>query len=130
VSLAEDLRGDVNAVLDDPDFGRDITLRRAVPGAYDPLTGVTGAETVTTYASRGLLLDYRDSLVNGQVASGGTSIRRGDRKCIFKVVTDLVPRPGDRLTVGATTYTIVNDVRTVSLGSEGTPIIYILQLRV
>jgi hypothetical protein len=122
MSLAEDLQLDVNDVLDDPDFGRDVTLRKVIPGAYDATTGGTAAATTTNTATRGMLLGYRDSQING------TTIQRGDRKCIMKVPNNVTPEVSDRLVVGAETLSVV-DVRRVALGEDGTVIVYILQVR-
>jgi hypothetical protein len=97
MALADDLSSDIAEVLDDPDFGRNVTLRRTVAGAYDPATGATAAATVTDYSSRGLILGYKDSLING------TLIRQGDRKCILKSLNlGTVPEETDGLIVPQT----------------------------
>lgn len=121
MSLSLDLQGDIAAVLDDPDFGRDVTLRKITIGTYDPTTGVPASVTTADYVTRGLLIAYRDSVVNG------TLILNQDRKCIIKVKNLAVaPAINDQLIVGADKYTIVN-FKQNELG--GTVFLYTLQLR-
>jgi hypothetical protein len=121
MALADDLQGDIADVLNDPDYGRDVTLRRTVPGAYNPADGSTGSPTVTDYASRGLLLEYNDTLING------TLIRTGDRICILRVQgLAIAPLQTDKLLVGADIYDIVS-FKTGELG--GTAYLYTLQVR-
>lgn len=121
MALADDLKEDIAAVLDDPDFGRDVTLTQLTPGAYTSSSGASAAATTTNYSTRGLILGYRDHLVDG------TLIKQGDRKGILKA-KDLttVPAVGDKLTVGSVIYTIEH-VKPNELG--GTDFVYIVQLR-
>ncbi|MCC8946009.1 hypothetical protein H8A97_13090 [Bradyrhizobium sp. Arg62] len=126
--LADDLQGDIAALLDDSDYGRKVVLSRQVPGAYDPSTGETAPASVLSNTTRGLLLGYKDSLING------TLIKQGDRKCILKVKgMTMTPQDTDILEVydktGKTvtdTYSVVS-FKTGELG--GTPYLYTLQVR-
>ena len=120
MALADDLQADVAAVLDDPDYGRDVTLRKTMPGAYNPSTGAVGATSPVDVATRGILISYRDSQING------TTILQGDRKCIIKA--DINPFVGDKLLVGGEALSIIS-VKRVPLGDDGTVIVYILQVR-
>lgn len=121
MALADQLQSDIAAVLDSPDFGRDVTLRQTVPGTYDPSTGATAAATVTDFVTRGLLLAYQDKDVDG------TLIKAGDRKCILKVQNlSAVPVVGNMLIVGSDTYTVM-DFKTYELG--GTVFLYNLHVR-
>src|SRR4051794_12381952 len=121
MALADDLQNDIAAVLDDPDFGRVVTLRKKTAGTYDPATGSGGSASSADYVTRGIVLGYRDGVIDG------TLIKHGDRKVILKV-KDLaaVPTVGAQMIVGADTYTIVN-VKTGELG--GTAFVYTLQVR-
>lgn len=121
MALADDLKEDIAAVLDDPDFGRDVTLTQVSPGIYSATTGGATTPTSLAYVTRGLILGYRDHLVDG------TLIKQGDRKGILKAKNlDVTPGVGDKLTVGAVTYTVMH-VKPNELG--GTEFVYILQLR-
>ncbi len=123
MALADDLQGDIADLLNDPDFGRDVTIRKTVPGTYDPSDGSTTAPTVTDYPTRGLLLAYKDALIDG------TLIRVGDRKAIIKVQNlgvTLTESDDLILFVGTTKYTIVS-FKTGELG--GTVYLYVLQIR-
>lgn len=124
MALADDLQLEVAAVLDNDDFGRNMTLRKITPGAYDPSTGETAAATTRNTSTRGMLLNYRNSQINN------TTILRGDRKCILKVPSGrVVPEPSDRLIVGREEDLGIVDVRRIALGGDGTVIVYILQVR-
>ncbi|QOZ25279.1 hypothetical protein [Bradyrhizobium sp. CCBAU 51753] len=126
--LAEDLQGDIAELLDDPDYGRKVVLRREVPGTYDETTGATAPATQLSNTTRGLLLGYRDSLVDG------TLIKRGDRKCILRVKgMTMSPQETDLLDVFDKTGKVITDTYTVvsfktgELG--GVPYLYTLQVR-
>lgn len=120
-ALAVELQGDIAELLDDPDYGRDITLRKIMPGTYDPTTGTTGTATNADYATRGLILGYRDSVIDG------TLIKAQDRKCVTKVKgLSATPDVDDQVLVGPDLYTVVS-FKTIELG--GTVILYTLQLR-
>lgn len=121
MALADELQGDIADVLNDTDYGRDVTLRRTVPGTYNPADGSTGAPTVTDYPTRGLLLEYADTLITGSL------IKQGDRICILKVQNlTAVPLQTDKLLVGSDIYDIVS-FKTGELG--GTAYLYTLQVR-
>lgn len=121
MSLATDLQGDIAELLDNPDYGRDITLRKATKGSYDPATGQLASLTTTDYATRGLLLRYRDAVIDG------TIIKQQDRKCVVKVKgLAATPEVEDRVIVGPDTYTVIN-FKTIELG--GTVVLYTLQVR-
>lgn len=123
MALADDLQGDIADLLNDPDFGRNVTVRKTVPGTYDPADGSTTAATVTDYPTRGLLLAYKDALITGSL------IRQGDRKAILKVKglgVELTETDDLMLLVGADKYTVVS-LKTGELG--GTIYLYVLQIR-
>lgn len=121
MSIADDITDDLAELLDDPDYGRAVTLRRRTPGTYDPSTGATGAETVTSNLTRAIILGYRDSLING------TLIKQGDRKAILKRKgMTMTPQEADELVVGSDVYSVVSH-KTGELG--GTNYLYVLQIR-
>lgn len=121
MALADDLTDDLAELLDDPDYGRDVTLRRSTPGTYDPATGSVGAATVLTNATRAIILGYRDYLVTGQL------IRQGDRKAILKRKgMTMTPQEADELLVGSDVYSVVSH-KTGELG--GSNYLYVLQVR-
>ncbi len=122
MSLATDLQADIAELLDDPDYGRNISMRRFTPGAYNPADGSTSASTFVNFPTRGLFLKINDKLVNG------TSIKRGDRRCIFKVSTipTYLPSEGDVVVAGVDLYTVI-DFDTIELA--GTVVLYVLQVR-
>lgn len=123
MALADDLQGDIADLLNDTDFGRDVTVRKTVPGIYDPSDGSTTAPTVTDYPTRGLLLAYADKLIDGSL------IRQGDRKAILKVQNlgvALTETDDLMLLVGTDKYTVVS-MKTGELG--GTTYLNVLQIR-
>jgi hypothetical protein len=123
--LADDLQGDVADLLNDPDYGRNVTVRKTVAGTYDPSNGSTTAVTVTDYPTRGLILAYKDALVTGSL------IRIGDRKCIIRVKglgVALTETDDLMLLVGTDKYTVVS-MKTGSLGETGTVYLYVFQIR-
>ena len=83
------------------EFGAPVTLTRSVAGAYDTLTGTTAAPAVTAYTGTGAAFEYAANLVNG------TLIMRGDQRCYLSTVGVINPMPGDTLTIGAVTYTVI-----------------------
>lgn len=121
MTLADDLTDDLAELLDDPDYGRSVTLRRTTPGTYDPATGATGSPTVTTSATRAIILGYKDYLVTGAL------IRQGDRKAILKRKgMTMVPQEADELLVGSDVYSVVSH-KTGELGGKN--YLYVLQIR-
>ena len=123
MALADDLQGDIADLLSDPDFGRNVTVRKTIAGAYDPSDGSTATATVTDYPTRGLLLAYKDALIDG------TLIRQGDRKCILKVQNlgvALTETDDLMLLVDGTKYAVVS-MKTGELG--GKTYLYVLQIR-
>jgi hypothetical protein len=121
VSLATDLQDDIADLLDDDDYGRDVTLRDPGLGTFNPVTQTTAAATDSDYTTRALILGYRDRERDGE------RILAQDRKAVLKVKDlDVVPRIGWHLIVGSATYIVVS-FKTIELG--GTDILYTLQIR-
>ena len=106
------------------EFGKPLTLRRVVPGAYDPSTG-TAAETVTNYPGTGALFDY-ETLGAGQTWIPSTLIEVGDKQCLLSPAGMPLPTTGDKLVDGADVWQVQN-VKAVN--PAGTPVLYELQIR-
>lgn len=121
MSLATDLQGDVAELLDDPDYGRDVTLRRYAAGAYNPSDGSTATATIVNIQTRGLFLKINDRLIDGRL------IKKGDRRCIIKLKgITYVPSEGDLVVAGAEMWTVIS-FSTIELA--GTAVIHTLQVR-
>jgi hypothetical protein len=121
MALADDLKNDIAALLDDPDFGRNIVLHQQTQGTYDEATGAMTGESDETWPARAIFLAYKDYLL------ANNSVQAGDRKCILKVL-DLTyqPKEGDRVVAGPDEYTVIS-FKTGELG--GTAYLYTLQVR-
>jgi hypothetical protein len=103
-------------------YGRAVTLRQIVPGAYDNSSGDTATAVTTDYTGVGRIGTYSDKLVDG------TQIQSSDRLVTF-VPDDLTLRPveGSLIIAGTDIYTVVN-FKTRELGGE--TICFSLQVRV
>lgn len=100
------------------EVGKDLTLRKITEGDYNPATGsVVNTPADTTV--KGMLLNYRDSQVDGSI------IQQGDRRAVIRT-GDAVPEIQDILIEGSTQYRII-DVRTVEY--SGNAVIYSCQVR-
>ncbi|WP_434033589.1 hypothetical protein [Cupriavidus sp. a3] len=106
------------------EFGKALTLRRVVPGAYDPASG-TSAETVTDYQGTGALFEYA-MLAAGQTWIPSTLIEVGDKQCLLSPAGMPLPTTGDKLLDGAEVWQVQN-VKAVN--PAGTPVLYELQIR-
>jgi hypothetical protein len=122
MSLATDLQGDLGETLDDPDIGRDITINRYMPATYNSSDGSVIPGAVKTWNTRGVLLNYSDTLLTGE------DIKRGDRALYLKLkdLPTYQAVEADKITVGSDIYTVIS-FKTIEL--SGTAIIYILQIR-
>ena len=98
--------------------GQVVTLSQVVVGAYDPTTGAA-ASTETLKPRYAVIFDYGDELKDG------TLIVTGDKELYME--TGIIPNIDDKITVGDITYGIKS---IKELNPAGTPVLYILQLRV
>lgn len=98
-------------------FGAAATLKRTVPGAYDPVTGAA-TPTVTSLATTAVVLAFDQKYIDG------TLILRGDQQVYF--APGVVPRQGDVLTWQALDYQVIA-VKPVS--PAGTVVLFEGQLR-
>lgn len=102
-----------------------VTLRREVPGEYDPATGGPGAGTVTDYDGTGVKLNYNQDDIDG------TLIKQGDQQLLLSPLQrdgTAMPTPvtGDRVLIGAKTFTVQN---VADLQPTETSLLFTLQLR-
>lgn len=129
MSLALEMQDDIAELLDDADIGRTFTITRTVPGAYSSADGSVSAGSSLVVTTRGLLLNFRDQLIDG------TNIKRGDRKLFLKLKgIAYEAAEQDVVTAGtaaqaanaAEKYQVVQHKK-IELG--GTAVIFIMQVR-
>lgn len=106
-------------------FGRTVTLRRQVAGAYDPATG-SATVTTTDYTGKGAIFDFDERRL-GTVFAPGSTIQMGDKYLLLAPdgIT-VAPAPGDFLIFGSDTWNIVNKK---SVEPAGIVVLYELHLR-
>jgi hypothetical protein len=101
-------------------FGGTATIRRVVPGVYNPTTG-TVSETTTDTVVRGVLQDINLNEVNDL-------IQATDKRLLI-AAADLAnaPTPTDRVIISSVTHQVI---RVDTIEQDNTPITYELILRV
>jgi hypothetical protein len=100
-------------------FGGVATLRRIIPGVYNPATG-TATETTSDTELRGVLEDVALREVNDL-------IQAGDKRLIVAAAdTAAVPTTADRVIISSRSLQVI-EVRTIEQDNE--PITYELILR-
>lgn len=102
-------------------FGQTVTLTRTAPGAYDPVTGTTAADTVSTRTAKAVLLDYTLQDSGAQLADGST-IRVGDKKCLIEPGGPWAPDELTTVTDAGGTVWRIDNIRV--LAPAGTPVLY------
>jgi hypothetical protein len=100
-------------------FGGTATIRRVVPGTYNPTTG-TISETTTDTAVRGVLEDVNLREVNDLIQAGDK------RLTIAAADTAAPPTMADRVIIAGRSLQVI-EVRTIEQDNE--PITYELILR-
>ena len=104
--------------------GFSMTLTRETQGTYDPATGVYATGTSMDYTVTGLIQSkrvYVDSDV-GQTFFNGTLVQSDDQFVILASDgLDIIPAPGDILTISGTPYTVVT---MIPLHPGGTDLMY------
>ena len=99
MSFYSDIAATANELLSE--FGSSMTLTRSEPGAYDPSAGTAGS-TETAFVVWGLQDNYAQTEIDGSL------IRQGDQRVWLSAVgMGVMPRSGDTLTIGATTYNVI-----------------------
>jgi len=101
-------------------FGGTATIRRVVPGVYNPTTG-TVSETTTDTVVRGVLQDINLNEVNDLI--------QATDKRLLLAAADLAnaPTPTDRVIISSVTHQVI---RVDTIEQDNTPITYELILRV
>lgn len=102
-----------------------VTLRREVPGEYDPGLGGFGPGTTIDYLGTGLKLNYEQRDIDG------TLIKQGDQQLLLSPLQRNgakmpLPVSGDQVVIGATVYTVG---MVADLQPTDTSVLYTLQLR-
>ena len=82
------------------EFGAAGTLTRSA-GTYSPSTGIASTSD-TTQSVFAALFPYGDKYIDGAL------ILASDRKALISVAAATAPQPGDKLTWGSESFTVVN----------------------
>lgn len=108
-----------------------MTLRRTIPGTFDPVTGTAGAATVTDYDTYGLLQNIDSKAANqfyGTGALQGSLIQKDDEMVLLSASGLAIAPSGetDNLIIGSDTFSVVS---VVPLKPGGVSVMYTLQVR-
>lgn len=98
-------------------FGQSVTMTRTVVGGYDPNTGVTSPDQVTTATVKAAILPYS----NGDKLAVGDMVRQGDRK-VYIAPGTFAPDALTRLTEADGTVWQLESVE--PLAPAGTVVLY------
>lgn len=101
------------------EFGAAVTLPRTTGGSIDPIDGYTVAGSDASVTTTGLLLPYKDSMIDG------TRILSGDKELVLS--NEQAPLPSDKPTIGGENWSIVS-IKTIK-PDAATPVVYFCQLR-
>jgi hypothetical protein len=116
-----DIAGIVADAIDQAGGLLDVTLTKKTPGTRDPNDLTAGTHpTSTPYACEGVVSDYAARLIDS------TLVATGDRRVVILGATlppDIVPAPGDQVTIESLTYDVVRVTRDPAAAS------YELQVR-
>lgn len=112
-------------------YGRAMSLKRTIPGTYDPNTGQTGTGTITDYPCFGLTQYITRTSANqfyGTSTLKESLIQKDDEMCFLEAKNlPIVPtHPTDRLVVGGIEY---NVMFTTPLKAGSVDVLYVLQIR-
>lgn len=106
------------------DKGQLVTFTRTTEGTFDPVTGKRTGTSESTFTADGVLGNYSGKEA-GALRAAGVEVRMDDRKLLI-AAPETPPDLGDKVTVGGTSYTILN-IKPVN--PAGTAITYELHLR-
>lgn len=81
------------------EYGQSVTLTKITEGEYDPATGAASI-TETTQTGNGVLMDYGQSIIDGEM------IQLGDKQLLLSSVGITPPEIGDLVTIGSKKRTI------------------------
>lgn len=100
-------------------FGGEVTIRRSIPGVYNPTTG-TASEVTTDTAIRGVLQDVNLREVNDL-------IQAGDKRLLVAAVdVAAAPTTADRVLITGRSLQVI---QVVTIEQDNEPITYELILR-
>jgi hypothetical protein len=102
------------------EFGAAATLTRTTAGAYDPETGTSTPETVTTQNVTAVCIDYAAEFIDGSL------IQRGDKQVFLSPKDITAPAAGDKFTWQGAEYSVI---AVTPLSPAGTVVLYELQAR-
>lgn len=110
-------------------FGQVVILRRypVGGGTYDPVTGVTTANTIDE-SRKAIVTDPPGSRLGptyGRQLQNGTLVQDADR-WMYMDANGMEPRPQDHMVVQGFEYTII-DVQMI--GPGGVPVVYLVAIR-
>lgn len=103
-------------------YGQTMTLREVTPGAYDPGTGETSADSVTESSVSGVLIEY-----TGQERQNNSLIQQGDKKVMLPAKALAQPSLNSKVIIQSEVWTIVPPLKVMN--PAGTPLVYELQVR-
>lgn len=100
-------------------FGQEVTLVMRSEGAYNTATG-SSVITETSITANGVMLDYKDSEIDG------TRVQQGDVRCFMESKADAIPKSGDLVVIDSINWTLVEPKK---LKPGPVLVLYDLQLR-
>ena len=98
--------------------GETAIFSRTSPGTFDPVTGTSSGQTVTTFTAKVYPSDFSVSQVNGN------SILAGDKKLIVEAGNK--PAVNDRVSLSGIVTTVISFE---SIGLTSDEVIYVVQSR-
>lgn len=118
MTFYSDLAASALALLEE--YGQSVTLSRTVRGAYSTSTGAPATGTTTTYTGTAAMFEYV------QRDEANSDVRAGDQMAYIATDGMVLPRTGDTVTVGGTTYSVITGQQ---INPAGTAVLYQAQLR-
>jgi hypothetical protein len=100
------------------EFGQTITITRTTGDTYNPVTGDTTYGSSSTFLSKGILKQYKSTLIDG------TRIKATDRELVLDDTVE--PLMTDIITIGGESWTPIMPGAT---NPAGTPLVYRVQVR-
>lgn len=97
MSAADDRQLALDMIRED---GQPVTLTQVVTGVYDPETGIS-ATTETNHAGFGVPLYYEQKMIDN------SNILMSDQIVYINPQLGAKPQPGDKLTFGGVTHTVI-----------------------
>ena len=83
------------------EFGAAATITRTTAGQYDPETGTSTPETVTTQNVTAVCIDYATEFIDGSI------IIRGDKQVFLSPKGIIAPAAGDKFTWQGAEYSVI-----------------------